>query len=51
VPHLSKGAIIEKIKQDALDTIDASQEVNRPNSKTLLGAFTDAILHLLSPLL
>ena len=47
-----QGSVLEEIKADVMDTIEVSQEVGQTNAKnTLLGAFTDAILHLLSPLL
>jgi len=46
------GEVISEIKQDALDTISESQKIVRPKTKkSLVGAFVDSILHLISPLL
>jgi len=44
--------VIHAIKQDAIETIDVSREIIMQKSKkSIVGAFVDAILHLLSPLL
>ena len=45
--------IIDKIKQDAIKTINISRQVHMNNNRKqrLIGAFVDSILHLFSPLM
>jgi len=46
------GKVIDQIKNDALETIKISQEVQIKKTKTsLLGRFVDSVLHLFAPLM